>query len=84
MRKEERGEECVTTTHFKFLPTLVMILINLACMNSGCCLRFKSLWGLYDPSVGSSPPKSRQLPAEMKLKFEYSATKWDWRRPDLP
>ena len=90
MRKEGRGEECDTTTHLikiQFLPMLVMLL-NLASMNfvrTDSYSRSQSHWGLYDPSVGSSPPKPPRSPAETKWKafdyvqvFEYSAAKQNW------
>ena len=58
--------------------------MNFVCTDS--CSRFLSLWGLYDRSVGSSPPKSFRLPAETSVKclarltkrseVRGSATKW--------
>ena len=81
MRKEGRGEECDTTMH-------LIVLLKLACMNfvhTDSYSRSQSLWGLYDPSVGSSLPKPPRSPAETKRKafdyvqvFEYSAAKWNW------
>ena len=86
MRKEGRGEERNTTMHLIKIQILPMpvVLLTLACMNfvcTGSYSRFHSLWGLYDPSVSSSPPKLPRSPAETKwkcltrlTKFEYSAT----------
>ena len=59
MRKEERGEEYEMTIHSIFSPAL----LNLVCMTfvrTDSCLRYLSLWGLYDPSLGNNPPKSPQ------------------------
>ena len=73
MRKGERGEEHNMTMHFIKIQILSMLvkLLNLACMNSvrtDRCLRSESHWDLYDRPVGSSPPKSPRLPAQMKQK----------------
>ena len=74
MRKEERGEEHDTTTHLIKIQILLMLYrrITLACIfvPTESCSRFQSLWGLYDPSVGSSLPKSPQLPAITKRTLE--------------
>ena len=73
MRKEERGEECDTTTHLIKIQILPMldVSLNLACMNfvpTESYSRFQSLWGLYNPSIGSSLPKSPRLAAKTKWK----------------
>ena len=45
---------------------------NLASLNFKY-LRFQSRWGLYDPSIGRSPPESSQLPDKTKQKvFGYA------------
>ena len=77
MRREGRGKERAMTMH----------LINIHVFTHGSrvtkyslydlftYLRCQSLWGLYDPSVGSSPPKPPQPPDETKQKaFGYPPT----------
>ena len=58
--KEGRGKESATTKHlikFMFLPTVVMLL-NLASTNFVPIFEMpEPMRLLYDPSVGSSPPK---------------------------
>ena len=68
MRKEEREKEHDMTTHLinifthatKFSPYEHCTVVRDSSASK--------LWGLYNPSVGSSPPNSLQLPGKMKQK----------------
>ena len=70
MRKVERGEERDTTMHLITIRifTHAGCVTKLSTYESVCTYsysRFQSLWGLYNPSIGSSPPK---FPTETKRK----------------
>ena len=72
MRKEARGEERDTTTHAHLIKVQIFTHASRVTKFSTYGLSysgFQSLWGLYNPPVGSSPPRLPRSPAETKRKM---------------
>ena len=85
MRKEGRGEERDMTTHLIIIPIFAHASRVTKFSHFVCTDSYNFEIPVYDPSVGSSLPKSPRSPAETKRKaafdyvqvFEYPAAKWN-------